>query len=176
MGSRTQSEIHAHMVEAGVDEDKSVKISLAYGLKGAAAKKIVKNNKAVIGEITRQQQISLFNIIYPDYVRRASVVDSQTVYECSKRRADDSDLELNRAYKELVDRVISAYKADPRLGDELLSRIKASQRIWIKLRDGSCSIETFIIAVDTQAFETTKNNCLARASTERAHYLKNLSF
>lgn len=71
MGSRTQSEIYAHMTQAGIENEQARKISLAHGLKGVGARNFVRNNKALIGEISSDQQIRLFNIVYPDYISRA---------------------------------------------------------------------------------------------------------
>lgn len=71
MGSRTQSEIYAHMTQAGIENEQARKISLAHGLKGLDARNFVRNNQALIGEITGDQQIRLFNIVYPDYIDRA---------------------------------------------------------------------------------------------------------
>ncbi|TBV98937.1 hypothetical protein E0E53_05040 [Azotobacter chroococcum] len=70
MGSRSESEIFNHMMSAGIDEDKAAKISKAYGLKGSAAQNFVIKNKELIGTITREQQILLFNLIYPSYVEK----------------------------------------------------------------------------------------------------------
>jgi hypothetical protein len=71
MGSRTESEIYNHMKNAGIEHDQATKISQAFGKKGAAAQQFVRENKARIGEITVEQEIILFNTIYPDYVERA---------------------------------------------------------------------------------------------------------
>ena len=71
MGSRTESEIYNHMKNAGIEHDQATKISQAFGKKGAAAQQFVRVNKASIGEITVEQEIILFNTIYPDYVERA---------------------------------------------------------------------------------------------------------
>ncbi|WP_242671616.1 hypothetical protein [Azotobacter chroococcum] len=70
MGSRSESEIYNHMVSVGIDVDKAAKISKAHGLKGSAAQNFVNKNKEAIGKITGEQQILLFNLIYPGYVER----------------------------------------------------------------------------------------------------------
>jgi hypothetical protein len=71
MGNRMRDEIYGHMTQSGIDEEKARKISLAHGLKGLNAKRFVENNKSLIGEISKDEQISMFNIIYPKYVERA---------------------------------------------------------------------------------------------------------
>ncbi|MNF66456.1 hypothetical protein D3C85_806600 [compost metagenome] len=71
MGSRSESEIYNHMVAAGVDTTQASKISQAHSLKGNNARQFVIANKENIGVISRDQQIVLFNLIYPAYVSRA---------------------------------------------------------------------------------------------------------
>ncbi|MDR7024045.1 hypothetical protein [Pseudomonas peli] len=71
MGTRSESEIYNHMISSGIDNTQAGKISKAHGLKGVNAHQFVTSNKNDIGEITYSQQVSLFKIIYPDYVARA---------------------------------------------------------------------------------------------------------
>jgi len=71
MGSRSESEIYNHMISAGVGTVQARNISAANGLKGTSARGFVTENKENIGAITVEQQIILFNLIYPEYVRRA---------------------------------------------------------------------------------------------------------
>lgn len=71
MGSRSESEIYNHMKNAGINHDQATKIAKAHGKKGTAAQQFVRDNKTSIGAITTEQEIILFNTIYPDYVARA---------------------------------------------------------------------------------------------------------
>ncbi|CNI32243.1 Phage-related lysozyme (muraminidase) [Yersinia frederiksenii] len=71
MGSRTESSIYQDMIASGIEDETARKISLARGYKGTAASTFVSNNKSDIGDITEEQQVNLFNIIYPGYVTRA---------------------------------------------------------------------------------------------------------
>jgi uncharacterized protein YecT (DUF1311 family) len=61
------------------------------------------------------------------------------------------------------------------LRDEYIQKIKESQRLWIKLRDADCALETFQIEIGPQAYETTLNNCIARMSDERSNYLEHIA-
>jgi len=70
MGSRSESEIYNHMISAGIPHTQASKISTAHGLKGTDARDFVVAKREEIGVITREQQISLFKIIYPYYVTR----------------------------------------------------------------------------------------------------------
>jgi type VI secretion system secreted protein VgrG len=71
MGSRSESEIYNDMTMAGLEQDQAEKISKAAGLKGSAAEKFVQEQKNDIGEITENQQITLFINSYPTYVSRS---------------------------------------------------------------------------------------------------------
>lgn len=71
MGSRSESEIYNHMIAAGISTTQASEISQAHNLKGPHAQKFVIENKKKIGAISFDQQILLFNLIYPFYVRRA---------------------------------------------------------------------------------------------------------
>ncbi|VVO36410.1 lysozyme inhibitor LprI family protein [Pseudomonas fluorescens] len=113
--------------------------------------------------------------VYPDLCLSGGM-DSQDVYECSKYKVEGAGKVLNDIYKDLNNRISIEYKADPKLGEELREYIKKSQRAWINLRDANCAIESFVISPETQAFETIRNNCVARESIERARYLKSLRF
>lgn len=71
MGSRSEAEIYGHMIASGIESEQAAKISRANGLKGESARQFVVNNKVDIGEITLDQEVYLFNLIYPDYIGRA---------------------------------------------------------------------------------------------------------
>lgn len=71
MGFRTEQEIYNHMTGAGIEHEQASKIAQAYEKQGTNAQHFVINNKESIGEITNEQQINLFNLIYPVYVERA---------------------------------------------------------------------------------------------------------
>ncbi|NWC91942.1 MULTISPECIES: pesticin C-terminus-like muramidase [unclassified Pseudomonas] len=111
MGNRTAVEIHTHMTNAGISDNEAKKLSLAHGLKGDAAKEFVRKNKTSIAAISMHQQISLFNIIYPDYVRR-------TILNYEKWTADEADrvpwVDLDPAIQDvLVDFVYQGFTAGP---------------------------------------------------------------
>lgn len=71
MGDRTERDVYNDMIASGIPDEQAVKISRCAGLKGVAARDYISAHKKDIGEITLQQQESLFSIIYPKYVERA---------------------------------------------------------------------------------------------------------
>ncbi len=81
MGSHTQQEVFGSLVKAGISNVQAQAISQAASLKGVLAAEFVRKNGKSIGEITEQQQINLFNQIYPIYERRAqSIYNARTAH------------------------------------------------------------------------------------------------
>lgn len=71
MGDRHETDIYRDMVASGIPDGQASKISKGARLKGNAARDFVHSNKIDIGEITLEQQESLFALIYPKYVEDA---------------------------------------------------------------------------------------------------------
>ena len=71
MGNRTEAGVTNDLIKAGVPADKAKAFAKGAAKKGQAAKKFVDDNRKSLGEITREQQKSLFEQIYPSYVERA---------------------------------------------------------------------------------------------------------
>lgn len=69
MGQRSRGEIHATLCQAGIEDFKASLCSRAAGLRGHFANEYVYVYRLLVGEITHLQQIALFEIIYPDYIR-----------------------------------------------------------------------------------------------------------
>ncbi|MFJ7796782.1 lysozyme inhibitor LprI family protein [Pseudomonas sp. NPDC096950] len=96
---------------------------------------------------------------------------SQQVDVCAKLAKDAADADLNSSYKKLLNRVKTQYEADQNMGDSFMTKLKESQRAWLKLRDTNCALEAFEIEAGQPAYVTTVNNCIARMSMERSNYL-----
>lgn len=112
MGNRSEREIYAHMSQAGVDAGKAKKISMAFGRKGESARTFVRDNKFLIGEITAAQQVALFNIIYPAYVKRAVLnYNKWTAAENDRLEWEDLDLMIRDV---LVDFVYQGFTRGPK--------------------------------------------------------------
>ncbi|MDR7343836.1 peptidoglycan hydrolase-like protein with peptidoglycan-binding domain [Pantoea alhagi] len=71
MKMRSAGEIYSTLRQAGLEEHKAVICSRATGLSGRTAEQFVTVFGPMIGEITHQQQIRLFDVIYPQYVSLA---------------------------------------------------------------------------------------------------------
>ncbi|AHG20703.1 hypothetical protein Z042_14600 [Chania multitudinisentens RB-25] len=109
MGSRSQGQIYFELTRAGVPHVQAQAISQGAGLRGRQAAQFVQQQRVAIGEITEQQQASLFNQIYPAYESRAqSVYNTKTAN--IQNRPDWS--ELHPAIRDvLVDIIYQGYRA-----------------------------------------------------------------
>ncbi|UMO87627.1 pesticin C-terminus-like muramidase [Pectobacterium sp. PL64] len=110
MGKRTRQEIYSDLTMAGISQEKATIISHSAGLIGSQAKEFVRVNKDKIGEITEQQQISLFKYTYRNYVIRARSVYNQKTKDM--REKPDWE-ELQPAIRDiLIDVVYQGYRGD----------------------------------------------------------------
>ncbi|MEQ9885877.1 peptidoglycan-binding protein [Pectobacterium zantedeschiae] len=71
LGSRSEASVSSQLQAAGVPVNQATMIARGAGLKGDLARRFVLNNQNSIGTISHQQQINLFEAIYPTYVQRA---------------------------------------------------------------------------------------------------------
>jgi hypothetical protein len=71
LGDRTQEQVYSDLRRVGVNESQARAISLGVDRKGNRAREFVNSNRDAIGEITAQQEVMLFNMIYPNYENRA---------------------------------------------------------------------------------------------------------
>ncbi|KAA8999934.1 hypothetical protein FJU30_11635 [Affinibrenneria salicis] len=71
LGNRSADRVYHDLTRAGVPDDQAVMIAQGAGLKGEGARQFVQQNRDTIGIISHEQQIRLFEWIYPDYVQRA---------------------------------------------------------------------------------------------------------
>ena len=72
LGSRSETDVFNDMSSSGVPDSIAKNISKGAGLKGNEADSFVRNNKTIIGEISRAAQYKLFNLVYPRYIKRAN--------------------------------------------------------------------------------------------------------
>jgi uncharacterized protein YecT (DUF1311 family) len=99
----------------------------------------------------------------------------ESTIACSEFAKKEADAKLNNSYKELMGRAesryIFQYQSQPEMQKGFLSKLKDSQRAWIKLRDTNCALEGFENEWDKPAYTMELNNCIARMSLERVLYL-----
>ncbi|TKY81151.1 pesticin C-terminus-like muramidase [Pectobacterium polonicum] len=110
MGKRTRQEIYSDLTMAGISQEKATTISHSARLIGSQAKEFVRVNKDKVGEITEQQQISLFKYTYRSYVIRARSAYNQKTKDM--REKPDWE-ELQPAIRDiLIDVVYQGYRGD----------------------------------------------------------------
>ena len=112
LGNRSEEEIINHLTESGVASEQAEKIAKAAGKKGNDARKFVTNYKDSIKEITLENQVNLFNLIYPKYVERT--VSNYNHYTSDYPERTDWNL-LDKTVKEiLVDFVYQGFTKGPK--------------------------------------------------------------
>ncbi|MGO4581035.1 lysozyme inhibitor LprI family protein [Cupriavidus sp. 2TAF22] len=100
---------------------------------------------------------------------------SADIYKCSAISYAKANLNLDSSYKSLIKRLRRQYEREPNLFRETKNKVIASQETWRKIKYLDCEMEVMQIENKSEAFETTRNNCLARLSELRAMYLKTIS-
>ncbi|MCL9313114.1 DUF1311 domain-containing protein [Salmonella enterica subsp. enterica serovar Enteritidis] len=82
-----------------------------------------------------------------------SIQYSEAVFLCSKKTFEDSDAKLNETYRTLLSTIRKKYNSQPNSGAEFVEKIKLSQRAWINFRDANCTVFSFIIDEESQAYD-----------------------
>ena len=95
--------------------------------------------------------------------------------QCSGAAMRAADDQLNASYKLLMARLESRYRAEPAQGDEYATKVKESQRVWLKLRDTDCPLEAFELEPGVPAHVAAINLCVTRMSRERSVYLDKIA-
>ncbi|MCG7783425.1 lysozyme inhibitor LprI family protein [Lelliottia amnigena] len=104
-----------------------------------------------------------------------NITTSDQVALCSENKKDSSDKYLNEQYSMLLSKVNSAYVNDEDLKQEFVSKIKTSQKDWIKFRDSNCKLYSFQMDDKSSVYQTTINECVAKMSETRGKELAELS-
>ncbi|MBV4368228.1 peptidoglycan-binding protein [Erwinia phyllosphaerae] len=73
IGGRSEGAAFFDLSRAGIPENQARQIASGHGKKGVQARDFVHQYREVIGTISHQMQIKLFNLIYPQYVKSAEV-------------------------------------------------------------------------------------------------------
>ncbi|MEN3753806.1 lysozyme family protein [Mangrovibacter yixingensis] len=103
MGSRSVGSILSTLRQAGLEEYKSVLCSKAAGFKGRQAFHFVQAYGQFVGEITHQQQVNLFEIIYPEYVKRSQhYYNKYLSYSSHKTSWDSLDIKIREVFVDIV--------------------------------------------------------------------------
>jgi uncharacterized protein YecT (DUF1311 family) len=105
----------------------------------------------------------------------SNVSSSDQVFLCSEYKKNLADNYLNGQYTGLRDKIKSEYINDNSLKNEFLNNIKESQRNWIKFRDSNCKLYALQIEHNSQAHQTTINECIAKMSELRGKELAEIA-
>lgn len=99
---------------------------------------------------------------------------SEAVFLCSKKTFEDSDAKLNETYRTLLSAIRKKYNSQPDLGAEFVEKIKSSQRAWINFRDKNCTVFSFMINEESQAYDTSVYSCKNDMTLRRTKELETI--
>ena len=66
------------------------------------------------------------------------------------------------------------YGENPTQLNNITSKIKTAQALWLHQRDADCAIVVFPNTAGTQAFSIAQNDCIARVSDDRSEFLESI--
>ncbi|ECD3897906.1 DUF1311 domain-containing protein [Salmonella enterica subsp. enterica serovar Gloucester] len=103
-----------------------------------------------------------------------SIQYSEAVFLCSKKTFEDSDAKLNETYRTLLSTIRKKYNSQPNSGAEFVEKIKLSQRAWINFRDTNCTVFSFMIDEESQAYDTSMYSCKNDMTLKRTKELETI--
>lgn len=99
---------------------------------------------------------------------------SEAVFLCSKKIFEDSDAKLNETYRTLLSTIRKKYNSQPNSGAKFIEKIKLSQRAWINFRDTNCTVFSFMIDEESQAYDTSMYSCKNDMTLKRTKELETI--
>ncbi|EKP0226239.1 DUF1311 domain-containing protein [Salmonella enterica] len=99
---------------------------------------------------------------------------SEAVFLCSKKTFEDSDAKLNETYRTLLSTIRKKYNSQPNSGAKFIEKIKLSQRAWINFRDTNCTVFSFMIDEESQAYDTSMYSCKNDMTLKRTKELETI--
>ncbi|WP_296254997.1 MULTISPECIES: lysozyme inhibitor LprI family protein [unclassified Pseudomonas] len=110
----------------------------------------------------------------PDATPCDGVDEDKQTLDCSVYNRDTAVRLLGENFKNLEDRVNTQYGANKAEANEFVTKLKAAEDAWKKLRDADCEVEVFPAKKGTREFDIGQNDCIARTSDERSEYLESI--
>ena len=81
---------------------------------------------------------------------------------------------LTENYESLQARMNALYGSNATQLNNITSKIKAAQALWLHQRDADCAIAVFPATAGTEAFNIAQNECIARVSDDRSEFLETI--
>ena len=109
-----------------------------------------------------------------DYNPCDSIENDQQTLACSVYSRNAAEQLLTENYESLQARMDALYGNNPTQLNNITSKIKAAQALWLHQRDADCAIAVFPATAGTEAFNIAQNDCIARITDDRSEFLETI--
>ena len=109
-----------------------------------------------------------------DYNPCDAVENDKQTLACSEYSRSAAEQLLTENYQSLQARMTQLYGENPTQLNNITSKIKTAQALWLHQRDADCAIVVFPNTAGTQAFSIAQNDCIARVSDDRSEFLESI--
>ncbi|WP_300724850.1 lysozyme inhibitor LprI family protein [Pseudomonas sp.] len=109
-----------------------------------------------------------------DYNPCNAVENDQQTLACSAFSRHSAEQLLTENYEALQARMTALYGANPTQLNNITSKIKSAQALWLHQRDADCAIAVFPNKAGTQAFTIAQNDCIGGVSDDRSEFLESI--
>lgn len=99
-----------------------------------------------------------------------------SLWQCTERQKKRAEDDLNQTYIAAKKRIMQMYGAEKMLGEQYVAMLTASQRHWLKYRDGQCGLEAFAAEEGSTVHATAVNICIARIDKARSEMIKQMPY
>ena len=109
-----------------------------------------------------------------DYNPCDAVENDQQTLACSVYSKQAAEQLLTENFEALQARMKSLYGSNATQLNNITSKIKAAQALWLHQRDADCAIVVFPATAGTQAVNLALHDCLAAISDDRSEFLESV--
>ena len=109
-----------------------------------------------------------------DYNPCDAVENDQQTLACSVYSKQAAEQLLTENFEALQARMQSLYGSNATQLNNITSKIKAAQALWLHQRDADCAFVVFPATAGTQAFNIALNDCMAAISDDRSEFLESV--
>ena len=109
-----------------------------------------------------------------DYNPCDAVENDQQTLACSLYSKNAAEALLTENYEDLQARMTQLYGDNATQLNNIISKIKTAQALWLHQRDADCAIAVFPATAGTQKFNIAQNDCIARITDDRSEFLESI--
>ncbi|MFP3518586.1 lysozyme inhibitor LprI family protein [Pseudomonas sp. SIMBA_077] len=110
----------------------------------------------------------------PDHNPCDAVENDQQTLACSVFSRQSAEQLLAENFEALQARITSLYGSNPTLLNNITSKVKTAQALWLHQREADCAIVVFPAKAGTEAFNIAQNDCIAAVSDDRSEFLESI--